>query len=44
MHASHRAARRDEVRRYFAEQWSFRESITELHAAKTQASKEMREN
>ncbi|PWN91001.1 hypothetical protein FA10DRAFT_286670 [Acaromyces ingoldii] len=44
MHASHRAARRDEVRRYFAEQWSFRESITELHAAKTQASKEMRED
>jgi hypothetical protein len=32
-HTSHRAARADEIDRYFSEQWTYRQSILSMHAA-----------
>ncbi|PWN51277.1 hypothetical protein IE53DRAFT_306555, partial [Violaceomyces palustris] len=33
IHLSHRAARSDEIDRYFSEQWTYRQSILSMHAA-----------
>lgn len=32
-HTAHRAARADEIDRYFSEQWTYRQSILAMHAA-----------